>query len=256
MEKQLKSVWISDVHLGKYFSQTTHLLEFLKFIQKQNPDKIYIVGDFIDGWKLKKSWYWSDECSLIIRKLLTLVKHGSEIIYIAGNHDEFLRDFIHENHLDFGSIRVCDEAIHECIDGRRLLITHGDKFDTVICCTLKYARWLVHLCDRSYDFLIIVNTIMNFFRKKLGLCYWSLSHAVKKKVKGATNYIGCFEAILAQHAQDKGCDGVVCGHIHSAAIGKIQGIDYYNSGDWVESCTALLEFEDGKIELYYHPQTH
>lgn len=249
---KLKSVFISDTHLGGKFSKTKDLLAFLSIIKDQEPEKLYLIGDFIDGWKLKRNWTWDNDCNLIIRKILSLVKHGTTVYYVAGNHDEFIRDFIHDfTDLDFGNIHIGNEFIHETPDGRKLLVVHGDLFDLAI-----QFKFLAIIGDIGYNLLIHLNGWLNFFRRKFNLKYWSLSKAIKSKVKQAGAYIGDFETILADYATEKKCSGVVCGHIHTAAIKKIGTIDYYNSGDWVESCTALMEYEDGRVELYHHDIKH
>jgi UDP-2,3-diacylglucosamine pyrophosphatase LpxH len=246
--KKLHSVWISDTHLGSCFSRSKELLEFLKLIKEYEPRYLYLVGDFIDGWKLQRSWYWDDNCNLIIRKILSMVKHGTIVYWIAGNHDEFMRNFMHDTNL--GSIHLGDEFVHTCIDGRKLLVVHGDKFD--IAFTMKYTKWLCKLGDIGYGYLIRMNKCINNFRKLFGLKYWSFSQAIKSTVKQATSYIGGFETILANYAKEKELQGVVAGHIHCPTIKTIDGVTYYNCGDWVENCTAILEYHDGKIELYNH----
>lgn len=253
----VRSVFISDVHLGSQFANTKALIEFLTWLKEERPDRIYIVGDFIDGWKLKRNWLWTDDSNRIIRKLLGFVKRGTEVYYLAGNHDEFLRHFIEDFHeLDFGGIHIREDFVHECVDGRRLLVVHGDSFDATIRYAMKYARWICYLGDVGYDLMIRVNSVVNWFRKHLGMSYWSLSKAIKHKVKQATSYIGGFETILADYAEEKKCEGVVCGHIHHPAIKKIQNIDYYNCGDWVETCSAIIEYRDGRIELYQAERAH
>lgn len=247
----LRSVFISDVHLGSRHAQTGHLLDFLKQVKRQaGLEQLYIVGDFIDGWKLKRNWYWTDECNLILRKVLSLVKDGTKVYYVAGNHDEFLREFMHDFPLlAFGSVHVGDEFIHETIDGRRLLVTHGDRFDLVT----KHAKWLCHLGDLSYELLLRLNTIVTLFRRTLRRPeYWSLSKAIKHNVKRACNYVGDFERYLAAYAQEQGCDGCVCGHIHTAALCSTDGFLYANAGDWVESCSAILEDQAGNLSLWHH----
>lgn len=248
---KLKTVFISDTHLGGVFSQTKDLLDFLSSIKDERPESIYLVGDFIDGWKLQRYWTWNNDCSLVLRKILSLVKHGTIVYYTPGNHDEFIRDYIHDAiEINLGNIHVCNEFIHKTADGRNLLVVHGDLFDLAI--KMKFGRLLAKIGDIGYDLLIRLNGIVNFFRKKFNLNYWSLSKAIKSKVKQATAYIGDFEELLADYALERGCSGVVCGHIHTADIKKIKNVDYYNCGDWVESCTALLEYDDGTIKLYHH----
>jgi UDP-2,3-diacylglucosamine pyrophosphatase LpxH len=246
----VRSLFISDVHLGSRNAQTGKLLEFLSEIKDHSPpEKFYIVGDFIDGWKLKRNWYWDDQCSLVIRKILSLLRRDTEIFYIAGNHDEFLRSFMTEfNLLSFGSIQFGDEFIHETADGQRILVVHGDKFDLAT----KYARWLCVLGDIGYEALITMNTFVHWCQKKLHLPQWSLSKSVKRQVKKAVNYIGHFEDILTKYALDRQCDGVMCGHIHTPAIKEIGGVQYFNTGDWVETCSAIIEDTEGNLSLHFH----
>ncbi len=248
---RLRSLFISDVHLGSRHAKTAELLEFLKQVKRQSaPERLYIVGDFVDGWKLKRSWYWTDECNLILRKILSLVKAGTEVYYVAGNHDEFLREFMRDFPLlDFGSVHVGDEFVHQTADGQRLLVVHGDRFDLVT----KYAKWLCHLGDFGYEVLLRLNTVVNLIRRLLRCGeYWSLSHAIKSNVKQACNYVSDFEKYLAAYAQEQGCTGCVCGHIHTAALRATEhGFLYANTGDWVESCSAILEDEQGQLSLWH-----
>ncbi|MCU0959458.1 MAG: UDP-2,3-diacylglucosamine diphosphatase [Pirellulaceae bacterium] len=248
----VRTLFLSDVHLGSRHAQTARLLDFLKWIKRHaRPERIYIVGDFIDGWKLRRSWYWTDDCNLILRKLLSLVKDGTEVYYLAGNHDEFLREFMRDFPLlEFGSVHVGDEFIHETADGRRLLVLHGDRFDLVAKC----ARWLYHLGDVGYELLLRLNPLVNFLRRILRRKdYWSLSKAVKHNVKQACNYMGDFERFLAAYARERGCAGCVCGHIHTAAIRPLDDdFLYVNTGDWIESCTAVLEDAAGNLTLYHY----
>ena len=247
----LRSVFISDVHLGSRHAQTGRLLGFLKLVKREaGLEKLYIVGDFIDGWKLKRSWYWNDECNLVLRKVLSLVKDGTEVYYVAGNHDEFLREFMHDFPLlGFGSVVVGDEFVHKTVDGRRLLVTHGDRFDLVT----KYAKWLCYVGDVGYEFLLRLNSAVSLIRRLLRRPdYWSLSKAIKHNVKRACSYVGDFEKYLAAYAQDQGCDGCVCGHIHTAALRQTDGFLYANSGDWVESCSAIIEIHTGELSLWHY----
>ena len=250
MDGQVRSVFISDIHLGSKHARTDLLVEFLRWVIEVKPDRLYIVGDFIDGWKLKRNWSWSNECNLVVQKILKVARKGTEICYAAGNHDEFLREFLHPE-LNLGSIHIKDEFIHEDVQGRNLLVVHGDRFDATIRYAMKSARWLCYLGDLGYDFMISLNSVVNWGRRILGLPYWSLSKAVKHRFKQAVNYVGGFEQILADYAKERHCEGVVCGHIHTPNITQIHGIDYYNCGDWVETCSALVEYRDGRIELHF-----
>jgi UDP-2,3-diacylglucosamine pyrophosphatase LpxH len=240
--KRVRSLFISDVHLGcKY----THADALLAFLRNHEPRHLYIVGDFIDGWRLRKGWYWCDTYTFLLKRIVDLMKRGTRVYYTPGNHDEFLREFIDT----LGSVQLADEFVHVTVDGRRLLVTHGDRFDA---CVL-HARWLSHLGDLGYNVLLGVNVVFNALRRRLGFGYWSLSQAIKRRVKQATCYIGNFEEVVTRHALQRGCSGVICGHIHTPKIRDCAGATYYNTGDWVESCTALVEYGDGTFELLYRP---
>jgi UDP-2,3-diacylglucosamine pyrophosphatase LpxH len=234
-----RTVWISDTHLGTAGCNAALLLDFLKSVQ---PETLYLVGDIIDGWRLKRGWYWPPLHNDIVRRVLKLAHKGVRVVYVPGNHDEALRDF---TGLAFGGVEVVPEAIHTTADGRRLLVLHGDEFDGVV----LYARWLAFLGDRAYALLLRLNVAFNAVRRRFGLPYWSLSAHIKKKVKNAVSFISRFEEAVAHAAADRGVDGVVCGHIHSAEIREFGGVTYYNDGDWVESCTALIEHPDGRMEI-------
>ena len=235
----LRTVWISDVHLGTPGCNAELLLDFLKSTECET---LYLVGDIIDGWQLRKGWYWPTRHNDVVRCILKKAKHGTRVVYVPGNHDEALRDF---TGLNFGGVEVVDDIIHRTADGRDLLVIHGDQFDGVV----LYARWLAFLGDHAYTLLLKLNQVVNAVRKRLGLPYWSLSSHLKKKVKNAVQYVCSFEAAVAHAASERGADGVVCGHIHTAEIRQIGDVTYYNDGDWVESCTALVEQFDGRIEI-------
>ena len=235
----LRTVWISDVHLGTPGCNAELLLDFLKSTECET---LYLVGDIIDGWQLRKGWYWPTRHNDVVRCILKKAKHGTRVVYVPGNHDEALRDF---TGLNFGGVEVVDDIIHRTADGRDLLVIHGDQFDGVV----LYARWLAFLGDHTYTLLLKLNRVVNAVRKRLGLPYWSLSSHLKKKVKNAVQYVCSFEAAVAHAASERGADGVVCGHIHTAEIRQIGDVTYYNDGDWVESCTALVEHFDGRIEI-------
>ena len=239
--EQYQTIFLSDLHLGSKSAQAELLLDFLKHNHAQ---KIYLVGDIVDGWQLKKGWYWPQAHNDVVQKILRAVRKGSRVIYIPGNHDEFARDY---TGLTFGGIEVANEYIHETVNGRKYLIMHGDQFDIVVC----NARWLALLGDWAYQLAIVANTWFNKVRKIYGVGYWSLSAWAKMKVKNAVNFIGDFEKTLAGEARRRGFDGVICGHIHHAIIRKIDGIDYINTGDFVESCTAIVEHKDGRLEILY-----
>ena len=218
----------------------------LDFLRDVDADTIYLVGDIIDGWRLKSTWYWPQEHNDVVQKLLRKVRKGVRLIYIPGNHDEFLRDYLGTH---FGGIEVVDSAVHEAAAGRRYLVVHGDKFDVVV----RHARWLAYLGDWAYETALRVNAYVNLVRRRLGLTYWSLSQWAKLRVKNAVNFIGEFEQALVTEAQRHRVDGIICGHIHHAAIQERAGIRYINCGDWVESCTAVVETYDGVFEIIRWP---
>jgi UDP-2,3-diacylglucosamine pyrophosphatase LpxH len=237
--RRFRSLFISDVHLGMRGCQAGRLLDFLKHHDAQT---IYLVGDIVDGWALRSSWYWPQAHNDVVQKLLRKARAGAAIVYLPGNHDEFLRDYYGTH---FGGIDVREQAIHEGPDGRRYLVVHGDFFDFVV----TQARWLALLGDKAYDIAIVVNRAFNAVRRRLGFPYWSLSQWAKSKVKNAVNFIGDYESTLAGEAARYQVDGVICGHIHSPVIRDLNGIGYLNCGDWVESCTAIAEHHDGRFEL-------
>jgi UDP-2,3-diacylglucosamine pyrophosphatase LpxH len=238
-----RTIWISDIHLGTSGCQAEYLLDFLKH---NEAETFYLVGDIIDGWRLKKSWYWPQSHNDVVQKILRKVRKGSEVFYIPGNHDEVARQFIG---MTFGDIQIRNEMIHITANGKRLWITHGDLFDSV----MQYAKWLAYLGDSAYTVILVVNRWFNNIRIKLGFQYWSLSQFLKHKVKNAVSFIADFEAIMAREARKRKCDGVVCGHIHKAEIRDIEGLLYCNDGDWVESLTALVETFDGELKIVHWP---
>jgi len=238
-----RSIWLSDVHLGTRGCQSEALIEFLR---SHTCDRLYLVGDIIDGWRLKSSPYWPQSHTNVIRRILTLAKRGTEIIYVTGNHDEFLRRYTDHT---FGNVRLVDRAVHLTPDGRRLLVVHGDEYDVIT----RYHRWIAWVGDLGYTLLLAVNRMTNGVRARLGFGFWSLSAWVKHKVKRAVSFISEFEEAVAQECRREGYDGVVCGHIHHAEIRDIRGVSYLNCGDWVESCTALVEDRAGHIRvLHWH----
>jgi UDP-2,3-diacylglucosamine pyrophosphatase LpxH len=235
----VRTAWISDTHLGTAGCNAELLLDFLKSI---DCETLYLVGDIVDGWQLRKGWYWPPRHNDIVRCVLKKAKHGTRVVYVPGNHDELFRDYCG---LNLGGIELAAQAVHETADGRRLLVLHGDEFDGVV----LYARWLAFLGDSAYTLLLKLNRVLNWVRRKRGLPYWSLSSHLKKKVKNAVQFISSFEDAVAHAASERGAHGVVCGHIHSAEIRQIGGVTYYNDGDWVESCTAVVEHADGRMEI-------
>jgi UDP-2,3-diacylglucosamine pyrophosphatase LpxH len=236
---RVRTLFLSDVHLGTKGCQAEKLLELLAHF---DADMIYLVGDIVDGWQLKSGWYWPQSHNDVVQKLLRKARKGARIIYVPGNHDEFLRDY-YGRHL--GGIDVVESAIHTAADGRRYLVIHGDLFDLVI----RHARWLALLGSHAYDVAIWLNTYFNAVRRALGLTYWSLSRWVKLKVKNAVNFIGEFERTLSSEARRRGADGVICGHIHHPVIRAERNLTYVNCGDWVESCTAIVEHFDGTLQI-------
>lgn len=236
-----RTIFISDTHLGTRAARVDLLLDFLKTVE---CEQLFLVGDIVDGWQMKRSWYWDTTHNDIVRRVLKMAKRGTEVIYIPGNHDEGLRGF--EGH-DLAGVRLLPEAIFESATGRRYWVLHGDQFDGVV----KYAKWLAHLGDRAYGILLKLNTGINRVRRLLGYDYWSLSAYLKHKVKNAVEYIGKYEEAVAAEAKRRGVDGVICGHIHHAERRIFNGIEYMNDGDWVESCTALVERFDGSFDILY-----
>lgn len=236
-----RSVWISDVHLGFRGCNAEMLLVFLR---QTRCDHLYLVGDIIDFWQVKKKPYWPQAHNDVVRTVLGKAKHGTKVIYVPGNHDEYLRDF---DQMTFGNVSIENELVHETIDGRKLLVLHGDKFDTVV----MSSPFLGKIGSSLYDMLLQLNILVNFLRRKFGFSYWSLAKFLKHKVKNAVKYIGNFEEAVAYEAAKENVDGVVCGHIHHAEITEMNGLTYYNCGDWVESCTALVETDDGEMKLIY-----
>jgi UDP-2,3-diacylglucosamine pyrophosphatase LpxH len=243
--RRLRAIWISDVHLGTAGCQAEHLLDFLR---RHESDYLYLVGDIVDGWQLKKSWYWKQSHNDVLQKVLRKARKGTRVVYIPGNHDEAARQYCG---LDFGGIAIRLEAEHLTADGKRLLILHGDEFDGVI----QYAKWLAYLGDSLYTFILHLNRHFNWVRMKFGLPYWSLSQFLKHKVKNAVNFISDFERLVASEARRRNFDGVICGHIHKAEVTLYDGVVYGNCGDWVESLSALVEDADGHLSIVYWTQT-
>jgi len=239
-----RTVWISDIHLGTSGCNAVLLLQVLRSIE---CDTLYLVGDIVDGWRLRTGWFWPDAHNEVVRRILKMAHKGTQVIYVAGNHDEMLRDYAG---MHFGGIDIVNEAIHETADGRHLLVTHGDMFDGVV----LYARWLAFLGDKAYELLLKANVGFNWVRKKLGMPYWSLSAYLKRRVKNAVQFVCSFEEAVAHQAEQRQLDGVVCGHIHCAEIRMIGDVTYYNDGDWVESCTALVEDANGVMSIVDWPE--
>ncbi len=237
--QDFRTIWISDTHLGTPGAQAEALLHFLKYTRSET---LYLVGDIVDGWQLKKRFYWPQQHNDVVQKLLRKARHGTRVIYIPGNHDEAARHYLGVN---FGEIAIKQDDIHETADGKRLWVVHGDLFDNVI----QHARWLAYLGDRAYTLLLVLNRFLNKFRNLLNMPYWSLSQYLKHRVKSAVSFISAFETAMLTEARRRDCDGVVCGHIHKPEMREIDGILYANDGDWVESLSALVEHHDGRLEL-------
>ncbi|MEX2450015.1 MAG: UDP-2,3-diacylglucosamine diphosphatase [Rhodospirillales bacterium] len=234
-----RAIWISDVHLGTPGCKAEYLLDFLKYTES---DYLYLVGDIIDGWRMRRSWYWCQTHNDIIQKLMRKARKGTRVIYVPGNHDENFRDFAGRR---FGRVAILDQTVHVTADGRKFLVLHGDQFDSVV----KYAKWLALLGDWAYGITLKMNDWLHQVRRVFGFPYWSLSAFLKHKVKNAVEYISRFEDAVIAEARRHKVDGVVCGHIHHAEIREVDGLLYCNDGDWVESCTALVEHLDGRLEL-------
>jgi len=239
-----KTICISDVHLGTNGCQAELLNNFLKHNTCQN---LFLIGDIIDGWKIQQNkWRWKQSHSNVVRRILGMGKHGVNVTYITGNHDEFLRPFVAHG-FPMGNIQIVNSAEYRSVDGLLFLLTHGDMFDGIT----RLGKWISFLGDSAYDFILWINTRFNYIRHKLGFGYWSLSKYLKHKVKKAVGFVFEFEKTLTEYASRRGYDGVICGHIHTPEIKTVNGIIYMNDGDWVESCSALVEHEDGRWELVY-----
>ena len=242
-----RTIWISDVHLGTKGCNHELLIDFL---DHTDSDTMYLVGDIIDGWRLKKKVYWPPEHSDIVWRILKRAKRGTRIIYIPGNHDEMVRPF---NGMNFGGVEIMRAAFHDTADGRRLMVLHGDEFDTI----MLAHRWLAFVGDALYHVMMKLNNWVAAARKRLGLPYWSISKAAKNKVKNAVEFISKYEEVVARAAAERGVDGVVCGHIHTAEFRSFEyggkRVEYWNDGDWVEGCNALVEHADGRMEILHWP---
>jgi len=241
-QKTYRTISISDVHLGTKACKADYLNNFLKH---NSCETLYLVGDIIDAWKMKQNTLkWHQSHTNVIRRVLGHAKRGTQVIYIAGNHDEFLRPLIPYG-VSFGRIKICNQATHNGLDGKKYLVVHGDLFDGIT----RLAPWLSILGDKAYDCVLNINTKFNWIRHRFGFGYWSLSLYLKHRVKKAVDFMFQFEQNLANYCKKKGYDGVICGHIHKAEIKDINGVVYMNDGDWCESCTALVEHWDGRWEI-------
>mgnify|MGYP006280901937 FL=1 len=238
--KNYRTIWISDLHIGSTQCQADVLLDFLKF---NESERLYLVGDIIDFWALSKKVYWPREHNTIIQKLLRKARHGTEVIYVPGNHDENVRDY--DDYI-FGDIKVKNSVIHTTLKGQKFLVVHGDEYDTIA----KYHRWIAKLGSKGYDWLLEINRFLRLIRRFLGLqSHFSLAAFVKYKVKNAVQFISDYEESIVATLNDEGLDGVICGHIHHAEMKDMNGFFYINTGDFVESCTAIVEHFDGELEL-------
>ncbi|HUA76522.1 MAG TPA: UDP-2,3-diacylglucosamine diphosphatase [Acetobacteraceae bacterium] len=236
-----RSVFISDAHLG---ARGCHARDLAAFLRGMSCRHLFLVGDMIDGWRLRRSWYWDAHHDAVLRLILSHARSGAEVTYIPGNHDEMFRAWLPLG-LEVAGVRLVAEAEHVTADGKRLLVMHGDAFDSVV----RYAKFLALLGDHAYEVALVLNRWLNAVRVRFGYPYWSLSAWLKRQVKEAVKAIDRFETALAGEARRRGFDGVVCGHIHHAQMHDIGGILYANDGDWMESCTALVEHHDGRLEL-------
>jgi len=239
-----RSIFISDVHLGTRSCKAELLNNFLKH---NKCDNLYLIGDIIDGWKIQQNkWRWQQSHTNVIRRILGHAKRGTKVVYLTGNHDEFFRPLIPYG-LHFGNVELLNHACHVGVDGKKYLVVHGDMFDGIT----RLAPWLTILGDKAYDFVLNLNTHFNSIRRRLGFNYWSLSRYLKQRVKKAVDFIFQFEKNITNYCRKKGYQGVICGHIHSPQIKQIDDIIYMNDGDWVESCSALVEHETGEWEIVY-----
>jgi UDP-2,3-diacylglucosamine pyrophosphatase LpxH len=237
--RRYRALFISDIHLGTKACQAEAFLDFLRF---HDAPQIYLIGDIVDFWRIRRGIYWPQPHNDVLQKLLRKVRKGTDLVYIPGNHDEAMRDYCGAQ---FGGVAIERQTIHVGADGRRYLIMHGDEFDVVV----RYAKWLALFGDWSYTLALWLNTHLNVVRRWFAMPYWSLSAYLKHKVKRAVNYIGEFELALSQEARRHGAQGVICGHIHHAAMRQVGDVIYINTGDWVESCTAVAETEEGIFEI-------
>lgn len=239
---RVRTLFFSDLHLGCPYARVE---PFLKLLNQHEPQYIYIVGDFIDGWRLRKHWHWEPVYNAILSRLFEMSQAGTQIFYTPGNHDDFLRSF----RFKFDFVEIADQFIHHCPNGRRILVTHGDKFDQVE----KKAKWISVLGSFLYDSICWADERINRWRRHYQLSRWPIAATIKRSVKSAVKFVSDFEDTLMLHAQSLKCQGVICGHIHTPIVVEKHGVTYYNTGDWIENSTALLEFEDGRYEIVETP---
>jgi UDP-2,3-diacylglucosamine pyrophosphatase LpxH len=238
---RVRSIFLSDIHLGTRACQAQRLLDFLR---EYDSEHLFLVGDIVDFWAMgRRGVYWSAAMNTFVQKVLKRARHGVKVVLVPGNHDELLREHVGAT---FGDICVHREYLHTAADGKRYLLLHGDEFDVVT----RYHKWLAILGDHTYAFLVRINVMLSWLRRHLGVSgYWSLAGYAKRKVKSAVSFIYDFEESVVRDVKSRGCDGVICGHIHAATIKQIDGVTYLNCGDWVDSCTAIVEHFDGRMEL-------
>lgn len=239
---KVRAIWISDVHLGSHGCQAKKVLDFMR---QYESEYLYLVGDIVDGWLLSRRWYWPQAHNDVIQKILRKARKGTKVIFVPGNHDEFAREYCG---LWIGGINVQKEFQHTTAEGKLIWITHGDQFDSAI----RFGKWLAKLGGSAYDYLIMLNNVINWFRERLGLPYWSFAAYVKRNVKNAVKYISNFEDVVSQETAANNFDGVICGHIHQACIKQLNGVTYFNCGDWVETCSALIEYDTGEMALVHY----
>ncbi|MDP1607365.1 MAG: UDP-2,3-diacylglucosamine diphosphatase [Rhodocyclaceae bacterium] len=243
MTRKVRAIFLSDIHLGTRGCQAERLLDFLR---DHEAEYLFLVGDIVDFWVMNRGIQWSAAQNTVVQKLLRRARHGEKIFLIPGNHDEALREYLDMN---FGGIQVVGEYIHTAADGRRYLLIHGDEFDQVT----RHHRWVALLGDIAYNGLVRINAWLSWLRRRFNRPgYWSLAGYAKRKVKSAVSFVFNFEDAVIHAARERGVDGVICGHIHSATIRAADGITYLNCGDWVDSCTAIVEHLDGRMELIHH----
>jgi UDP-2,3-diacylglucosamine pyrophosphatase LpxH len=238
---KVRTIFLSDIHLGTRACQVQRLLDFLRHYDSEH---LILVGDILDFWAMgRRGVYWSAAMNTFVQKILKRARHGTQVVFVPGNHDEALREYVDNS---FGDIRLVDEYEHTAADGKRYLVLHGDEFDVVT----KYHKWLALLGDHSYAFLVRINVMLSWVRRQLGIAgYWSLAGYAKRRVKTAVSFVFDFEESVVRAVKDRALEGVICGHIHVASVKQIDGIAYINCGDWVDSCTAIVEHHDGRMEL-------
>ncbi|TRZ67963.1 MAG: UDP-2,3-diacylglucosamine diphosphatase [Rhodocyclaceae bacterium] len=237
---RFRSIFLSDIHLGTHGCQAGRLLDFLR---EHEAEHLFLVGDIIDFWAMSRAIHWTPEQNTVVQKVLRRARHGEHVMLIPGNHDESLREYTGTS---FGDIQVVHEHIHVTADGKQYLLIHGDEFDQV----MRHHRWVAVLGDIAYNWLVRINAWLSRMRRTLRIPgYWSLAGYAKRRVKRAVNFIYDFEDSVIRAVRGRGLDGVICGHIHSAAVREVDGVTYINCGDWVDSCTAIVEHQDGRMEL-------